>query len=192
MKLKLVIGLLAITCSLALAVESPVQVIQKKDKDLQTLIKKSNLSAKEKDRIKTLLSDVFDFSLLAEKSLPTKTWKDLNDESRKTFTSEFQRMVRNSSAKKLEMYRSDSTRYEEPKMKKTDDCRLVSHVWYKGKETVIEYRMNLVNGQWKAWDLIIDDLSTARNYKEQFGKILETKTFAELVEIIRKKADQTE
>ena len=52
--------------------------------------------------------------------------------------------------------------------------------------------MNLVNGQWKAWDLIIDDLSTARNYKEQFGKILETKTFAELVEIIRKKADQTE
>ena len=192
MKLKLVICLLAITCAMAFAVESPVQIIQKNDKELQTLIKKSNLSAKEKDRIRVLLSDVFDFTLLAEKSLPKKIWKDLNDESRKTFTSEFERMVRNSSAKKLEMYRSDSTRYEEPKMKKADECRLTSHLWYKGKETVLEYRMNLVNGQWKAWDLIIDDLSTARNYKEQFGKILETKTFAELAEIIRKKADQTE
>jgi phospholipid transport system substrate-binding protein len=90
------------------------------------------------------------------------------------------------------MYRSDSTRYDEPKMKNSTECRLVAHIWYKGKEAVLEYRMNLVNGQWKAWDLIIDDLSTARNYKEQFAKILETKSFTELTDIIRKKADQAE
>ena len=43
-----------------------------------------------------------------------------------------------------------------------------------------------------AWDLVIDDLSTARNYKEQFGKILETKSIQDLIEILRKKADAVE
>ena len=52
--------------------------------------------------------------------------------------------------------------------------------------------MNLVNDNWMAWDLVIDDLSTARNYKEQFATILKTKTFADLLETIKKKADESE
>ena len=52
--------------------------------------------------------------------------------------------------------------------------------------------MKLVGDVWMAWDLVIDDLSTARNYKEQFSTILKTKTFAELLEIVKKKADENE
>ena len=77
-------------------------------------------------------------------------------------------------------------------MKGTDEARVVAHLWNKGKESVLEYKMSLVNGNWKAWDLVIDDLSTARNYKEQFGQILKTKSFAELIDIISKKADEAE
>ena len=74
----------------------------------------------------------------------------------------------------------------------SDEARVVAHLWNKGKESVLEYKMSLVNGNWKAWDLVIDDLSTARNYKEQFGQILKTKSFAELIDIISKKADEAE
>ena len=52
--------------------------------------------------------------------------------------------------------------------------------------------MTQVNGKWMAWDLVIDDLSTARNYKDQFSQILKTKSFAELIDIISKKADEAE
>jgi Toluene tolerance, Ttg2. len=52
--------------------------------------------------------------------------------------------------------------------------------------------MTLVGGSWKAWDLVIDDLSTARNYKDQFSQILKDKSFAELIDIISKKADEAE
>ena len=58
------------------------------------------------------------------------------------------------------------------KMKKDGEARVVAHLWNKGKESVLEYKMSLVDGKWKAWDLVIDDLSTARNYKEQFSQIL--------------------
>jgi phospholipid transport system substrate-binding protein len=192
MKMKLLISMLALSCVAAFAAD-PVQAISKNDKELQTLLKKKSLSKADNERVKALLSDVFNFKLLAEKSLPKETWESLDDASKNSFATEFQRMVRNSSAKRLEMYRTDSTIYDAPKMKKNNtEANVTAHLWYKGKESVLVYKMNLVNDNWMAWDLVIDDLSTARNYKEQFATILKTKTFADLLETIKKKADESE
>jgi phospholipid transport system substrate-binding protein len=184
--------LLSLASVLAFAADDPVNAVKKKDAELQTLLKKSSRNAKETERVKTLLNDSFDFALLAKKSLSKGDWDKQDAASQEKFVAEFQRMVRNSSAKRLELYRADSTIYEPAKMKGSDEARVVAHLWNKGKESVLEYKMSLVNGNWKAWDLVIDDLSTARNYKEQFGQILKTKSFAELIDIISKKADEAE
>lgn len=184
--------LLSFSATLAFSAD-PVSAISKNDKELQSLLKKKSLTSKDNERVKGLLSDVFNFKLLAEKSLPKDTWASLDEASRETFAAEFQRMVRNSSAKRLEMYRTDSTIYDTPKMKKNNtEANVTAHLWYKGKESVLVYKMTLVDGNWMAWDLVIDDLSTARNYKEQFATILKTKSFADLLEIVKKKADESE
>ena len=184
--------LLSLASVLAFAAEDPVNAVKKKDAELQTLLKKSSRNAKETERVKSLLNDSFDFALLAKKSLSKGDWEKQDAASQEKFVAEFQRMVRNSSAKRLELYRADSTVYEPAKMKGTDEARVVAHLWNKGKESVLEYKMSLVNGNWKAWDLVIDDLSTARNYKDQFSQILKNKSFAELIDIISKKADEAE
>ena len=177
---------------MAFAAEDPVAAIKKKDGELQALLKKSNHTAKEKERVKDLLSESFDFEMLAKKSLSAKDWDAQDAAAQEKFVAEFKRMVRNSSAKRLELYRADSTIYEPAKMKKEGEARVVAHLWNKGKEAVLEYKMSQVNGKWMAWDLVIDDLSTARNYKDQFSQILKTKSFAELIDIISKKADEAE
>ncbi len=177
---------------MAFAAEDPVAAIKKKDGELQALLKKSSHTAKEKERVKDLLSESFDFEMLAKKSLSTKDWEAQDATAQEKFVAEFKRMVRNSSAKRLELYRADSTIYEPAKMKKEGEARVVAHLWNKGKEAVLEYKMSQVNGKWMAWDLVIDDLSTARNYKDQFSQILKTKSFAELIDIISKKADEAE
>ena len=160
--------LIAIACAslLAFAADDPVSVVKSKDAELQNIIKKSKRTAKETERVKSLLNDSFDFALLAKKSLAASDWKAQDEASQQKF--------------------------EPANMKGTDDARVVAHLWSKGKESVLEYKMTLVNGKWKAWDLVIDDLSTARNYKEQFSKILKDKSFAELIDIISKKADEAE
>ena len=177
---------------MAFAAEDPVAAIKKKDGELQALLKKSSHTAKEKERVKDLLSESFDFEMLAKKSLSAKDWDAQDAAAQEKFVAEFKRMVRNSSAKRLELYRADSTIYEPAKMKKEGEARVVAHLWNKGKEAVLEYKMSQVNGKWMAWDLVIDDLSTARNYKDQFSQILKTKSFAELIDIISKKADEAE
>ena len=186
--------LIAVACAslVAFAAEDPVTTIKKKDAELQTLLKKSSRNAKETERVKSLLSDSFDFALLAKKTISSSDWKAQDATAQDKFVTEFQRMVRNSSAKRLELYRADSTIYEPAKMKKDNEARVVAHLWNKGKEAVLEYKMTQVNGKWMAWDLVIDDLSTARNYKDQFSQILKTKSFADLIDIISKKADEAE
>ncbi len=191
--LKKLFVMVACAALVAFAAEDPVAAIKKKDVELQTLLKKSSRSAKETERVKALLNDSFDFELLAKKSLSKGDWEKQDAASQEKFVAEFQRMVRNSSAKRLELYRADSTIYEPAKMKKNgEEASVVAHLWNKGKESVLEYKMSQVNGNWKAWDLVIDDLSTARNYKDQFGQILKTKSFAELIDVISKKADEAE
>lgn len=108
--------LIAIACAslFAFAAEDPVASIQKKDAELQALIKKSNRSAKETERVKSLLNESFDFELLAKKSLSSSDWKAQDEASQKKFVEEFQRMVKNSSAKRLEVYRADSTFMNRP------------------------------------------------------------------------------
>ena len=186
--------LIAVACAslMAFAADDPVAAIKKKDTELQALLKKSSHNAKEMERVKSLLNDSFDFELLAKKSLSAKDWNAQDEASQQKFVAEFQRMVRNSSAKRPELYRADSTIYEPAKMKGAEEARVTAHLWNKGKESVLEYKMSIVNGNWKAWDLVIDDLSTARNYKDQFSQILKTKSFAELIDVISKKADEAE
>ncbi|PWJ61232.1 MULTISPECIES: phospholipid-binding protein MlaC [unclassified Fibrobacter] len=188
---KLMIAL-ALASVMGFAADDPVSAIKKKDVELQTLLKKSSRNAKETERVKALLNDSFNFEELARKSLAADVWKAQDEASQKKFVAEFQRMVRNSSAKRLEVYRADSTVYEPAKMKGDKDARVIAHLWNKGKESVLEYKMSQVDGNWKAWDLVIDDLSTARNYKDQFGQILKNKSFAELIDVISKKADEAE
>ncbi len=186
--------ILAVACAslMSFAAEDPVAAIKKKDVELQTLLKKSSRNAKEMERVKSLLNDSFNFEELARKSLAADVWKAQDEASQKKFVAEFQRMVRNSSAKRLEVYRADSTIYDPAKMKGDKEARVVAHLWNKGKESVLEYKMSLMDGNWKAWDLVIDDLSTARNYKDQFSQILKNKSFAELIDVISKKADEAE
>lgn len=180
---------LALLATATLASQDPAAIVRSKDSELQDFLKKKSRTAKENEKIKYLINDIFDFQMLGKKSLPVATWKALDDASRTAFVSEFRRMVENSSVKKLEVYKADSTRYD-PTVLKKDEAKVTAHVWNKGKESILVYKFELVGGTWKAWDLVIDDLSTARNYRDQFSKILETKSFQELLDIIKKKADE--
>lgn len=181
--------ILGIAASLSLAAGDPSAIVKAKDTELQNFLKKKARTDKENEKIKFLINDIFDFQLLGKKALPVATWKTLDEASRTSFVTEFRRMVENSSVKKLEVYKADSTRYE-PSVLKNDEAKVTAHVWNKGKESILIYRFENVGGVWKAWDLVIDDLSTARNYRDQFSKILETKSFKELLDIIKKKADE--
>jgi len=168
----------------------PVELINNKDLELQKLLK-GNASKKSKakrEKIKELINDIFDFKELGRKALGSKTYKTFSEEQKTRFTNSFKTMVENSSMKSLEVYKSDSTRYEAPVYKSgKQKAKVVAHTFYKGRESILVYKLWVVDGNWRAWDLVIDDLSTYRQYKERFSRTLKKKSIDQLIEMLEKK-----
>jgi len=172
--------------SLDASAQDPVSVIRSKDQDLQKLLRDKNASQKT-GQLKTLINGIFDFEELGKRALGNKTWATTTPAQQKRFVTAFKSMVENSSVKKLEAYQSDSTRYDIPEIE-GDHTSVTAHVFSKGQESIVVYKLLLKAGTWKAWDLVIDDLSTAANYGEQFRKILQGSNMDSLIAKLEKKA----
>jgi phospholipid transport system substrate-binding protein len=171
--------------------QGPVASISSKDKELQKLlaIQVKSPSNENQQKVKVLINQVFDFGELAKRSVPAAQW-DKNKALQPRFVKAFRTVVENSSVKKLEVYRADSTKYSEPKI--SGNTAIVKATAFQGgKTSELVYKMFRSNNkEWKAWDLEIDGMSTLQTYKDQFKKILAKKTFAELVAQLEKKAAQ--
>jgi phospholipid transport system substrate-binding protein len=192
MKKSVFISLFA--CISLFAAQDPVALLKQNDVELQKELKKKSHTAKEIERIKFLSSGLFDFAKMAERSLPKKTLETISAELKAEFAKEFQRMVENSSVNKFKnttFTAPDSTVYDAPKYKKDGaEVEVSIHSWSKGKDMLMVYKMEKTGESWRVWDLVIDDLSTTRNYQDQFKSILETKSFKELIKTVKDKADE--
>jgi phospholipid transport system substrate-binding protein len=179
--------LVAATCATAAhAAADPVEKIRRQDVELQKLLRDKNVS-KQTDRVKTLINCIFDFEELGRRALGTANWNKMTPVQRARFVKAFKAMVENSSVKRLEAYSSDSTRYA-PAAVNGERASVAAHVFSKGSESLVEYKLLLKEGEWRAWDLVIDDLSTAGNYGDQFRKILQKNTLDALIARIETRA----
>lgn len=166
----------------------PVAIIKKKDAELQRMLRDKEAS-KKTDRLKVLINGIFDFEELGKRALGPDTWKTMTPDQQKRFVKAFREMVENASVKKLEAYESDSSTYEAPEIA-NGKASVTAHVWNKGTESVVTYKLLAEDSTWKAWDLIIDDLSTARNYGDQFKTILKNSNIDGLIAKLEKKANE--
>ncbi|MDR2583374.1 MAG: ABC transporter substrate-binding protein [Fibromonadaceae bacterium] len=192
MKKSILLSLFA--CISLFAAQDPVALLKQNDVELQKELKKKSHTAKEIERIKFLSSGLFDFAKMSERSLPKKTIDTVSAALKAEFAKEFQRMVENSSVNKFKnttFTAPDSTVYDAPKYKKDGaEVEVSIHSWSKGKDMLMVYKMEKSGESWRVWDLVIDDLSTTRNYQDQFKSILETKSFKELIKTVKDKADE--
>lgn len=166
----------------------PVARIREQDTELQKLLRDKSVS-QQTARVKSLINGIFDFEELGRRALGTASWNKMTPAQKTRFVKAFKSMVENSSVKRLEAYSSDSTRYA-PAVINGERATVKATVHSKGAKSLIEYKLFLKDGEWRAWDLVIDDLSTAGNYGDQFRKILQKNTIDNLIERLEKRAKQ--
>jgi phospholipid transport system substrate-binding protein len=51
------------------------------------------------------------------------------------------------------------------------DTKIVDN---KGQEFSVNYRLHNRNGDWKVYDVVIEDISLVNNYRSQFNRVLAT------------------
>ena len=57
----------------------------------------------------------------------------------------------------------------------------------KGEPTAVNYRLHRVEGYWKIYDVVVDDISIVVNYRSQFNRNLTRGTFDDLLRQLREK-----
>ena len=60
----------------------------------------------------------------------------------------------------------------------------------KGEPLSVNYRLHLVQDDWKVYDVVVDNISLVSNFHSQFNRILATASFDELLKKLREKSDK--
>jgi phospholipid transport system substrate-binding protein len=152
---------------------------------LQTIRSAEDIE-RNKGLVRQILLTRFDFAAMAEKSLGDR-WKDLNGKEGE-FVSAFTNFIEQSYMGTLGSYRGEKIVYDRDRADRElaeVDTRVVGG---RGAPIEIDYKLHLIGGQWKVYDVVIEDVSVVRNYRSQFMRILQTASLEELIQKLRTKA----
>lgn len=59
-----------------------------------------------------------------------------------------------------------------------------------GEGLEVSYKLHVVEGEWKAYDILVEHMSIVQNYRNQFYHILARRSFNELLDMMRKKIEK--
>ncbi len=171
--------------------KSPVEIIKARNQAVDVILKGTddNVSAERKEQLKVVINGILDFRELSRRALG-KHWKDRSDQEKSDFVDVFSRLIKNSSVKKLEVYKVDRLVYEKPEI--NGKKAKVTTIAYKDRKQVeIVYKMHLVDTQWLVYDMDIDGVSTARNYRDSFYKKIAKSSYKEMYDtLVRRLAEK--
>ena len=57
----------------------------------------------------------------------------------------------------------------------------------KGEPTSVNYRLHRMQGEWKIYDVVVEDISIVVNFRSQFNRLLAKGSFDDLLKQLREK-----
>lgn len=155
-------------------VERVIKILR--DPNLQGEEKK----AERREKLSEVILPRFDFEKMVKCSLGNH-WPRLAGR-REDLVHAFASFVENSYAEKIEAYKNEKILYLGGRLtlRFTEiDTKVITST---GEGIPISYKLRHVGGQWKVYDVLIENVSLVEHYRSQFRRILATETFDELLE----------
>lgn len=157
----------------------PQQAINEASAQLQERLQDKSFT-KDFTKITQYVNDVInphtDFDRIAALVLG-KTWKTATNDERERFKKEFQTLLVRTYSRAFVEFKEWSVRFLPLEMEPNATKVIVkTEVLQPGIKPVgVDYRMVLSNGQWKAYDIMIEGVSLVTNYRTTFSNEMQTK-----------------
>ena len=155
---------------------------------LQILGDKSASPQDRAQKLKQLItSDVFDFSAMARSALGLH-WKDLNDQQRQDFTNTFTAFLRDSYISRIKDYSAQVNFLGETSIGDGRTEVKTNIEQGNGKAPIqVNYSLRQQNGKWLIYDVSVDNISIAANYRNQFNRVINNQGFDTLLADLKRK-----
>ena len=161
------------------------------DKGVQILKSAKLDSSKQRaqviDQLREIVYTRFDFEEMAKRSLGSH-WRRLSPQQQKEFVTAFTELLETTYADKIDLYEGQQVEYVGETIDK-NYAEVNTRVIGKNRETyLVDYRLHQVDGKWRIYDVVAENISLVNNYRSQFNRIVVNSSFEELIKRIKQKS----
>ena len=138
-----------------------------------------------REKLRDALMPRFDWFEMAKQALG-KHWSGVPSRQHE-FVAVFAEFLSNSYIGKIGSYKDEKIVFVHESIEKNlaqVDTKIVPS---KGEPTSVNYRLHRVEGEWKIYDVVVEDISVVANYRSQFNRILAKGSFDDLIQRLKEK-----
>ena len=144
----------------------------------------------KKEKLRAVYYKMFDETELSKRSL-SRNWKKLTPAQQEEFVRLFHQILENTYADRILAYKNEKISFDRESLITSKQAEVFTRFFTASAEIPINYRLLLVNGNWKVYDIVIENVSLVQNYRTQFNDILSKNPPERLLETLRKKVKQS-
>jgi phospholipid transport system substrate-binding protein len=184
MRKNLLIALTAVVTSVtpALAAEPTEVLKQRVDRVLQILAEPGDHRAE----IRKIAEDTFDFEEMSRRALGPH-WAGRTPEERREFVPLFTDLLERSYLARIESGRGGKVSYVGDAVTGDEATVRTRVVTQQRAEIPLDYRLHRKAGRWLVYDVNIEGISLVNNYRSQFNTVIQSSSYAALVDRLRAK-----
>lgn len=164
---------------------APLEQIKSGVERATAVLNDSKLSSEsKKSEIRRALYPKFDFTEMAKRSLGSH-WQRRTPEEQKEFVKLFTELIESAYMSNLDAYQGEKVVIAGEKQEQDVaqvDTKIITK---KGEEFMVNYRLHQAGGDWKIYDVIIENISLVNNYRSQFNRVIAQSSFDELFRKMR-------
>jgi phospholipid transport system substrate-binding protein len=99
----------------------------------------------------------------------------------------FRELIENSYVENIDSYNGEKVNIVGEKQEKDFAQVNTKIVNNKGEEFSVDYRLLQSGGDWKIYDVVIENISIVNNYRSQFNRVIAKSSFEDLLQKLRDK-----
>jgi phospholipid transport system substrate-binding protein len=144
----------------------------------------------ERDRLRAIAEAHLDFESMARSTLGYH-WRDLTLDQRTRFTALFKSFIEDAYLSRIQDYSGQDVAFTRETMDGADYGEVYSQVVGNGDEPVeLNFMLHRENGEWRIYDVAVDDISITANYRSQFNRVINDQGFDALMGVLTTKEQQ--
>jgi len=139
------------------------------------------------DRLRQIVYPLFDFNEMAMRSLGAN-WRPLNPQQRKEFVATFTALLEKTYADQIDLYDGQQVVYTGESIDggyAQVDSRIIDK---NGQTYSVVYKLHRVDGKWRIYDVVAENISVVNNYRAQFNRVIAKSSFEELLKMMKQQA----
>lgn len=162
------------------AVDRGVEVIKSAD------LRDRKLRAAAIDQLRPIVYPLFDFTEMAMRSLGSH-WRSIDAQQQKEFVAVFAKLLERTYADQIALYNGQQVAYRGERID-GEYAEVDTHLIARDRQRYsVLYRLHKTEGKWRIYDVVVEDISIVRNYREQFRTALNKNSFPTVLNNMKEK-----